>query len=874
MEVITSHINADFDTLGSMVAAKKLYPDALMVFSGSQERSLRNFFLQSVAYAFEFERVKNIDLDSISRLILVDIRQASRIGKFAEILDKPDLDIHIYDHHPDVEGDICGSVQVIKFVGSTSTIFTHIIRERGMELTVEEATMLMLGIHEDTGSLTFSSTRKEDYEAAAYLIQKGANLNMVSDMITKELTSEQVHLLDELIQSLQRQHINGIEVAFALGSVDKYIGDLAVLVHMLKDMENLNVLFAAVRMEDRVYLIARSRIPEVNVGEIAAEFGGGGHAQASSATIRDITLFQVRDRLFAILRKKIKAVRQARDLMTFPVKMISPEETIRSAREAMTRYNINVLPVVEGESVVGLVPRQVVEKGSFHGLEEVPVREYMISDFFTVNPDASLQKIKEIIIEQNQRLLPVVKGSRIVGGITRMDLLRALYFYGDNVQMEDEAEEKEGHYPRSKQVGKYMKERIPSFLVKILRELGELARKMKMEAYLVGGCVRDLLLNEKNFDMDIVVEGDGIALAQAFAESNGWKIKKHPKFGTATIILPDRVKIDVVTARMEFYEKPGALPKVERGSLRHDLYRRDFTINTLAVNLTPPHYGELIDFFNAQRDIKERVIRILHNLSFVEDPTRAFRAIRFEQRYGFRIGKQTEQLIRNAVKNDLFSQLSGARLSNELFLILGEKNPVLMMTRMKELDLLPVLHPQIKLLAGQLRFLKNLEEVISWYDLLFLEQPYDRAMVFFLGVIDPLSDQETQEFISRLHIVRKGVRRLIAARHQGQEVLHRLNRMRKLSISRIFFLLRPFSTELLLYLMARAEVRSSKKAISQYITHWKETSVQMTGRDLKRLKLQPGPLYQEIFERLLVERLDGHLQTKQDELEFVRQNYL
>ena len=231
MEIITTHINADFDSLASMLAAKKLYPNAVLVFPGSQERSLRDFFIHSTLYAFEVERIKNIDLQKVKRLILVDTRQISRIGKFSEILSKPDLEIHIYDHHLPSSEDLHGSLEVISEVGATVTLLLEILQQRGIEITPDEATVMMLGIYEDTGNLTFPSTKEEDFKAAGYLVRKKANLSILSNMITKELTAEQIFLLNDLIQSATRYSFHGVDVVIAEASVDRYVGDIAVLVH-------------------------------------------------------------------------------------------------------------------------------------------------------------------------------------------------------------------------------------------------------------------------------------------------------------------------------------------------------------------------------------------------------------------------------------------------------------------------------------------------------------------------------------------------------------------------------------------------------------------------------------------------------------------
>ncbi len=424
MEVITTHINADFDSLASMLAAKKLYPNAVLVFPGSQERSLRDFFIHSTLYAFEVERIKNIDLREVKRLILVDTRQISRIGKFSEIVAKPGLEVHIYDHHPPSSDDIHGHSEVISEVGATVTLLLNILREKGMQITPDEATVMMLGIYEDTGNLTFPSTREEDFQAAGYLVRKGANLNILSNVITKELTAEQVFLLNDLIQSATRYHVHGIDIVIAQASVDRYIGDIAVLVHKLKDMENLDVLFVLARMEDRVYLIGRSRLEEVNVSEIASEFGGGGHPTAASATMKGMTLVEAHDRLVKALREMVRPKKLAKDVMIYPVKTIEPEKTLGEAGEILTRYNLNSLPVVHEDKVIGLVSKQVVEKAVHHGLKESPVKEYMTTEFSVVSPDTPFSRIQELTIGQNQRLLPVIEKDRLVGTISLGDVMR------------------------------------------------------------------------------------------------------------------------------------------------------------------------------------------------------------------------------------------------------------------------------------------------------------------------------------------------------------------------------------------------------------------------------------------------------------------
>jgi tRNA nucleotidyltransferase (CCA-adding enzyme) len=867
MDVIITHVNADFDALASLLAAHKLYPEAKLVFPGSQEKSLRDFFVRSTFYVLEADRMKDIDLAKISRLIMVDTRQRSRIGRFAEIVDKPGLEIHIYDHHPPSADDVTGTVEVVEEKGATITVLLRILRERGISLTPDEATVMMLGIYEDTGSLTFSSTTEEDFHAAAYLLAQGGDLNMISDMITRELNAEQVFLLNDLISSAERYNIRGVEVVVATGSSDSYIGDIAVLVHKLKDMENLNCVFALIRMEDRIYLIARSRVAEVNVAEVALAFGGGGHPTAASATIRDLPMVEAKERLLGVLHEIVKPRIRARDIMIHPLKTIRKDDTLTEAHDIMSKYyNIHVLPVLKGEQVVGLISRPIVERGMLHGLGDMTVGDYMTADFSVVQADTSLQEVQGCIVGENQRFLPVVEKRRLIGGITRTDLLRALH---DTLAPSPLAPSS----TRKKAVAKLITERLSSDLVSLLRALGQVGDEVGHQVYVVGGFVRDLLMRRQNYDIDVVVEGDGIRFAQVFGAQMGCRVKVHKRMKTATLFFPDGYKVDVATARMEYYERPAAPPTVEISSIKMDLFRRDFTINTLAIELRPRAFGQLLDFFGGQRDLKEGVISVLHNLSFVEDPSRIFRAIRFEQRFGFHIGKQTQNLMKNAISKGFLERLSGTRLFSELELILREENPLPMVERMAEFDLLPFLHPRLQYDARTKVLLTRVYEVITWFDLLFLEESYAKWMVYFFGLTDQLPLKDLEELAQRLSLSPRHTKRFIEGKVDGHKVLQRARRKR-MAPTDIYTLFKPLSIEALLYIMAKTEEKRVKKAISLFFTKLSAMKVSLRGKDLQALDIQPGPVYREILDSLLLARLAGKVKNKADEMNYVKAHYL
>jgi tRNA nucleotidyltransferase (CCA-adding enzyme) len=873
MEVITTHINADFDSLASMLAAKKLYPDAVLVFPGSQERSLRDFFIHSTLYSFEVERIKNIDLQEVTRLILVDTRQISRIGKFAELLSRPDLEIHIYDHHPPSSEDLHGSLEAISEVGATVTLLLDILEKRGMEITPDEATVMMLGIYEDTGNLTFSSTKEEDFKAAGYLVRKGANLNILSNVITKELTAEQIFLLNDLIQSATRYSFHGIDVVIAQASADRYVGDIAILVHKLKDMENLDVLFVLVRMEDRIYLIGRSRLEEVNVSEVAVEFGGGGHPTAASATVKGMALVEAHDRLIKTLKEMVRPRKSASDVMVYPVKTVEPERTLEEAGEILTRYNLDILPVLQDEKVIGLISKEVVERAEYHGLKTALIKEYMTTEFSVVSPETPFSRVQSLIIGQNQSLLPVVEKDRLVGAISAGDVMRVLQEEMMKSEKGVSVFESQPLYGRKKMISKLMKERFPERIHNLLMEFGRVGDALGYAVYAVGGFVRDLLLRVENFDVDIVVEGDGIRFAEEFEKKFPCRIRTHRKFGTAIILFPDGLKVDVATARWEVYDSPAALPTVESASIKMDLYRRDFTVNTLAIQLNPKSFGELIDFFGGVKDVKEKTIRVLHNLSFVEDPTRVFRAIRFEQRFGFQIGKHTQNLMRNAVKVGFLERLSGGRVLSEIILILQEEDPLSALKRMRDFDLFHFLHSGLKFDEQAEALCEQIHHVIAWFDLLFLEQQYERWLIYFYGLIDPIKEGEREELCQRLAMNDRLRKRVKEGKLQAEQVLLQIfswiNTDRRPKRSEIYGVLDPLSIESKLFMMAKTTQVTTRRYISLYFTQLKDTKPLLRGTDLIQMGIKSGPSIKKALSGLLKARLDEQVITRQDEMEYI-----
>jgi len=867
--VITAHANADFDALAAMIAASRLYPDAVLIFPGSQEKNLRNFYIQSTTYLFNFKHFKDIDPEAVELLVVVDTRQKSRLPHIAPLLDMPNIKIHVYDHHPDTDEDLRADFSRVENWGSTTTIIAHEMMARNVVPNIEEATVLGLGIFEDTGSFSFASTTPEDFNAAAWLRKNGMDLDVISDLLARDLSSEQITILSALIESAKIHDFHGIEVVIAEVSTEDFVSDFAYLVHKFIDMENVRVMFALGRMHDRIHLVARSRTAEVNVGHICTFFGGGGHGYAASATIKDKTLSQVRDELLALLYSHINPQLVAETLMSTPPVTIESDRSMADAAELMTRFGLKGVPVVAPGTMrcVGLMERKISDKAISHGLGDAALGVYMLAEYEQVAPEADLYQVMEIIIGKRQRLLPVIRGDEVVGVVTRTDLV--------NQMVEQSARISEVVLPdrmKERNIRPTMRTRLPGSVIALLEQAGHLGQQMGFKVYAVGGFVRDILIARPNLDIDLVVEGDGIRFARELAALRQGRVKEHLKFKTAVVVFPDGQRIDVATARLEYYEYPTALPTVELSSIKMDLYRRDFTINALALQLNPGDFGQLMDFFGAQRDIKEKIIRVLHSLSFVEDPTRILRAIRFEQRFNFRIDGQTHRLIKNAVQLKLFHKLSGSRLTHELQLIVEEDNVLECLTRLHELKLMAAIHPLLALDDERMRVLSEVHKVHTWYKLLYLEPKANSWRLFMLGLTMGLERDQLELVCQRLRFPERELRDFLGLRDQLGDTLAKLMVWQdgQSALSEIYFTLAPLPVEAVLFLMARSRREAIRKNISLFLTRLRTQELFIDGSDLKALGLQSGPVFAHILRKVRAALVDGEAVTREKQLELAK----
>lgn len=850
MQIIISHVNTDFDALASLVAAQKIHPEAQIVISDKQTVLVKQF-LNIYRDTFEFLTVKQVDWEAVTKLILVDVASLDRVGNLNDKLTNENIEIVVYDHHPYDKNDVTSSEGLIEQVGATATLLVEKIRANNLPITPLEATLFGLGIYTDTGFFTYKNTTERDFKAASYLMANGMNLEMIDQFTEQSLQPEQQKLLDKLFLGVQTVEIDGLEIAITTYQHDAFLGGLSTITEKLLEIRGTDAVIAVVGMNKHVFIVGRASSERITLLPLLKQFNGGGHQHAGSAMVRNAEREVVFNEVLEKLQLMVEPAITAREIMTSPVKTITPETTIEEAGNLMYRYKHSGYPVVEDEQLLGIITRRDLDKAKHHGLGHAPVKAYMTTNIITINEDSTLEQIRQIIIDHNIGRLPVVTNEKLIGIISRTDIIEA--FHSKTLMADDSSQ---ADADQSSDLKKLMSSQLPKNIFSLLKEIGNVGEQEKTPVYLIGGIVRDIFLNVHNDDIDIVVEGDGIEFANKLAATYGGDVVQHESFGTATWELPSGLKIDIASARLEYYERPASLPDVELSTLKEDLYRRDFTINAMAICLNDSRFGELIDPFSGRVDLNDQRLKVLHNLSFVEDPTRILRAVRFELRFNFKMDNQTEQLALNSI--DKITELSAERIINELNRILNANQATKVIERLFELKFWQQFNVQdeekVPTLKWTRQLLANTNNVsienltFNWFQLFII--PFYVSDKLTAGEKFALTKTNIK-FIQEL----KTIKNIDLATFKNSGDLHRL--------------LKPLSREAIAFKLPNLPNEQHRLVINYLDLRTKLTSF-LTGDDLEKLGVKPGPFYSEIFLELEVKIINQVVTSKESALEWLK----
>jgi tRNA nucleotidyltransferase (CCA-adding enzyme) len=848
VDVIVTHANTDFDAFAAMLAARRLYPGAVVALSGSLNRNVRDFY-RLHAEELDVAEQGRVDLDATERLIVVETSHPSRLGDFERVARDSKVEVVLFDHHGDEQLDWVRPENVVRSDdGALTTTMVSILAERELDVTPLEATVFALGIHEDTGSLSYAGVSLRDAEALAWCLRHGASQAMVAQYLHAPLSEAERGLLDALLAAAETHKVAGFEILVTAIRSPEYIDGVSNLAHKIVDLTDCRALVCLVEMEDRVFCVVRTRVAELDAAAVAAALGGGGHAQAASAIHRG-SLDDARRRVLEALPGAVRRRLTAGEMMSRPPRFVSPDDTVSHAMVLCQRHRQSGIQVGEPRRLVGMVTREDLDKAVGHGLSHAPVKSVMSSDVVTCPEDTPLPEVMRLVAASEGGRVPVVRGEEVVGVVTRSDLLRALE---EPLAVEEE--------PGGPDLG----ERL--LALGTLQEVFEAVQAVSEPfegVYLVGGAVRDVLMGEPNFDVDIAVEGDGIALGQALARELGGRVVPHEKFGTAIVLYGNGGRVDVATARTEFYDYPGALPTVEQASIRQDLYRRDFTINAMAASLKGADFGRLVDYFGGHRDLAGGVVRVLHNLSFIDDPTRIFRAVRYETRYGFRMDAHTFGLAKACVEMDLVGELSSARVRDELQALLSEERVGDSVRRMAELGIDRAIHPH---LAADEEAVRLIEAVDSLREAYAPEAPAWRLRLAVLA--RRLGSTEVLDWADRLKLRRRDAERIADAVAVAPRLRDLVGATKEPAA--LWQRVAPHDPDGALLALATSKGRARKR-LERYFEELRDVTLEISGGDLAELGLGESPQVGAVLEELRRRKLNGELDGRAAEIEAAKE---
>ncbi|MEH1795488.1 CBS domain-containing protein [Nostoc sp.] len=896
MDLILCHTTADFDALGAAVGLTRLLPGSKIVLTGGSHPPVRDFLaLHRDEYPL-IER-RSVNPEKIRSLTVVDTQQRDRLGKAAEWLDLPHLgEIIVYDHHLGQESDIAATRSHISSVGATTTLIVEQLQQQEISLSPAEATVMALGIHVDTGSLTFDQSTARDALALAWLMQQGASLSVISNYRDPGLSLQLQQLLTEALETLEYLCLRGYTIAWVTLKTNGFVPGLSSLASELVELTEIDAILLANEYtfgenDSRLTVIGRSQIPKTNLNLLFQLLGGGGHSQAASLNIRGVDSQAILKQLLDGLKAQIPHPPTARDLMSSPVRTILPETTIAEAQRILLRYGHSGLSVVDTQGqLVGIISRRDIDIALHHGFSHAPVKGYMTTNLKTITPDTTLPQIESLMVTYDIGRLPVLENGQLVGLVTRTDVLRELHQERDENREGGEKERQKSNINLPQ-----LQNKLTPQLWQLLTIASQEAEKRGWHLYLVGGAVRDLLLAETADslmikDIDLVVDGfhksadvgAGVELAKALQQLYpAARLEIHGAFQTAALLWHkdpelDSLWVDIATARTEFYPYPAANPEVEASSIRQDLYRRDFTINAIALRLTSPRSGELLDFFGGLLDLQAKQIRVLHPNSFIEDPTRIYRGVRFAVRFGFEIEPQTEEFIRYAINSGVYDRTSQentktpalqTRLKTELKHILEAPYWKSALQLLDNLGALQCIHPTLKLDGLLLRQLRLLERCLRRFD---AEQTLIHWQMRLEALIAHLAPEHGVKVAQNLQLQEDSIVRLKNLAQSFSQVMESLPNLQR--PSQLVQLLRQYDLPMLI-LIALQSPREIRHQIWEYLTVWAHVQPLLNGNDLKKLGYKPGPQYRQILDDVVAATLDRVIKDRAEAEEFLANHY-
>ena len=956
MDLVFAHNNMDFDSLSAQFALTKLYPNCKMVLGYPLTGNLRSFISLNRSY-LPIVEVKYVDLSKVTRFFLVDCQHFDRLDssvrKLMEANDQSETHsqaesqsksksqskaiklcrpLTIFDHHErdkDSLMSLATEDSQVEVVGSATTILVEKIRKKKIALTQFDATLLAIGIFEDTGCLTYSGTTARDAECVAFLIQHGADLSVVREYIRPKIEQEQVNLLEELLSAAQVINVQGHKFVVATAHVPKYVEELASITRQLLDLEAVDGAFTVVHMKDRVHVVGRTDPRVISVKPVVQAFGGDGHPGAGSAVVKGGNVREIAERIKTILQEQTPPQSLACDLMVSPVRTIKSNVSMDEAGRMMLRYGLDGLLVAEGEELVGVVSRRDIDQSSHHKLGHAKVSGFMSKPVICVSQDTPLSKIQELMVAEDIGRLPVLdENNKLVGLVSRRDVLNSLF--GAQYASQENAAAQRGYsassgigdsssaaqaaalsgthteagahsgagcdahldaFSRAGRPNKNLSDKlahVDTDTAWLCRTIGQTAQELGMSAYAVGGFVRDLLLDVPNFDLDYVIEGSAQKLAQRLLELYPKRLTlaaTHDRFQTATLVyrsasaaVADAGSVADISA-VDIGSQQQVEREVDLSTARTEFYEFPAAL--------PEVEASKLEQDLLRRDFTINALAVCVNPDRFGDLTDHFNGLQDLERkivrilHPFSFIEDPTRMVRaarfagrlgfhlDAKTKEQARRASQMRIFDDLggVRIKAELKMILESPqRLRALNLLAEQSGNLCYLDSHLEYGDGVRRTIRRAERLLGRYTVDEPWVVYLGAL--LSELPPERVPGVLE-------RLMLTNHQKEVIesgleLHRFmpSSIGEMKRSELYEMLHGRAREALAIAAAAGQVGTDfRRSIKLYLEELADTKLDITGADLIASGFKPGPKIGEALKHVLAERLDGQVRGREQELQ-------
>lgn len=864
-ELIAVAHNADLDMLGAARCLQLLNPQAQLL----HPVRLKQNAWEAVRKSEWFKTIKisDVDFKQLKCVHMVGISQSRHNIELVEAIGRHGTETVVYTER---QARLPFSFIIKQFhnLSMTAAMMNHLLSER-ISLDNDDKQLFNLAVCEKTWLGLSSKCREEDFKALAFLRSHNFSSFKTANAINlgfREGQAAAYHLILKSIEDIQPGYW---PVSFAAIKTNNAIQDLEPVIDAVwSDISSTSALIM-VTYQNFSRIWARSSISQIDFFDVFSEFRPARHRNWIYFNFTGHGHEQNRARLLLHLENNLRPDLTAGDIMSASPRCVSASTTVKQALDEMLKFNIMSLIVIKNDEFAGIITRRDLDRALQMNLLASEIGPWVPTEMPVISPSTPVRVLKNLMIRYNLTRLPVIEQGRVKGIITTHELLRAIPDYlplpHDFLPLAEKV-----HMPEPLQIEEILKRVFSLRIFHLLNKISRFAGKLGIAAFAVGGFVRDLLLERQNFDLDVVIIGDAMKFAAEFSKEMNCDFKVFDRFHTARIYLED-LKVDFSSARIEHYSTPGALPQIEYSGLSNDLYRRDFTINALALSLVPESFLQLKDFFGGFNDLINRKIKILHSFSFLEDPTRLFRALRFAGRFNFNLEKDTQRAFELAVSREAIARLSIKRIATEISRCFNEDRPQQIISDIFDAGLMKFLSPELvdaSILPGRFKLIRALVKRFRP-----MPEEIDSEAVYWTGLLSALNIESAEKLLDATGTPHNRRVKILQALISINSIPGQLNHINEDDHQGLYDLLSGLYPESLISTVAFAVDKRNARKILFYVINLRQIKCHISGKDLLAEGIKPGPHIRRIFNHIISLKLNGQPLNREEELKIAAELY-